>query len=167
MKRIPLYKMFAERGFSCGAEVGVYTGKNAENMFKCIPGLKLYLIDPWAGIMSETQTYDGEKVRNVAKTTLAGNNTHFIEKTSTEASLEIADRTLDFVYIDGLHTYAAVLLDILLWSPKIRPGGILSGHDYGGGRLRGVKRAVDDYTRRFGLKLNVSPCTSWWWETSI
>lgn len=40
------------------------------------------------------------------------------------------DRTLDFVYIDADHHYEAVSRDIDHWLPKVKPGGVISGHDY-------------------------------------
>jgi len=49
---------------------------------------------------------------------------------SEEVSGQIKDNTLDFVYIDGEHTYDFVMIDLVLWSRKVRPGGIISGHDY-------------------------------------
>lgn len=48
---------------------------------------------------------------------------------------------LDFFYIDGDHTYEAVKRDIQAFLPKMRPGGIMCGHDYRG-ENDGVGRAV-------------------------
>ena len=49
---------------------------------------------------------------------------------------------LDFVFLDGDHTYEHVKEDISLWLPKIRQGGLFVFHDYGG-RYAGVKKAVN------------------------
>jgi hypothetical protein len=49
--------------------------------------------------------------------------------TSREAAEIFPDRCLDLVFIDGDHSYEAVREDIGLWSPKVRRGGILCGHD--------------------------------------
>ena len=51
-------------------------------------------------------------------------------------------------YIDANHTFEHVYADIGYWLLKVRKGGIISGHDYGG-RKRGVKRAVDKW---FGVE---------------
>jgi predicted O-methyltransferase YrrM len=40
------------------------------------------------------------------------------------------DAYFDWVYVDGNHFYANVVRDIALAIPKIRPGGILAGHDF-------------------------------------
>lgn len=48
----------------------------------------------------------------------------------------------DMIFIDGDHTYEAVKKDYHLWKPKVRPGGILCGHDYHS--YVGVKQAIDE-----------------------
>jgi len=52
-----------------------------------------------------------------------------------------ADKSLDFVFIDSCHDYEAVKADIQAWSKKIRPGGVLAGHDYD---WPTVRKAVDE-----------------------
>jgi len=52
-----------------------------------------------------------------------------IMMTSKEAAEIFSDRFLDLAFIDGDHSYDAVREDIRLWSPKVRVGGILCGHD--------------------------------------
>ena len=48
---------------------------------------------------------------------------------SIEASKKYKDESLDFVFIDGSHIYKHILEDINHWYPKVKKGGILSGHD--------------------------------------
>lgn len=40
------------------------------------------------------------------------------------------DNSVDFVYIDAEHSRDALLRDIRIWWPKVKPGGIMGGHDY-------------------------------------
>ncbi len=49
---------------------------------------------------------------------------------SLDAAVKFKDASLDFVFIDAGHDYDSVKADILAWYPKIKPGGILAGHDY-------------------------------------
>lgn len=49
---------------------------------------------------------------------------------STEMAARYADASLDFVFIDASHVYEAVQRDIAAWRSKVRPGGILAGHDF-------------------------------------
>jgi predicted O-methyltransferase YrrM len=52
----------------------------------------------------------------------------------------------DFIYIDGLHTYFGVRMDILDYLPLVKEGGVIGGHDYGTSHphLQGVTKAVDE-----------------------
>jgi predicted O-methyltransferase YrrM len=56
------------------------------------------------------------------------------------------DRSLDFVYLDGSHTYEAVAEDIRCWHPKVKPGGMIGGDDFA---WEGVARAVREALDRF------------------
>lgn len=65
---------------------------------------------------------------------------------SVKAASMFPNRYFDMVFIDANHDYEAVKIDILTWMPKIRSGGIISGHDYLKGRsdLQGVTKAVNE-----------------------
>ncbi len=75
-----------------------------------------------------------------------------IEGASPGALTALVDRRFDLCYIDGDHSYEAVMLDIAACRPLVRPGGYLGGHDYGeflggvdpGGDCPGVARAVHE-----------------------
>lgn len=81
------------------------------------------------------------------------------------------DKLFDVVWIDADHRYHAIKRDIELWLPKVRPGGILSGHDYDAeyfneayieedyvdGVHHGVTKAVNE---RFGKPERLN--TTWW-----
>ncbi len=53
-----------------------------------------------------------------------------IKEFSTKASLSYKNNSIDFVFLDGNHLYKSVIADIEHWLPKIKIGGILSGHDF-------------------------------------
>jgi hypothetical protein len=53
-----------------------------------------------------------------------------IRSGSKSASEMFADNSLDFIYIDANHAYDFVVEDIDLWFPKLKKGGVFSGHDY-------------------------------------
>jgi predicted O-methyltransferase YrrM len=49
---------------------------------------------------------------------------------SSKAASSFEDESVDVIFIDAGHTYDSVKSDILSWLPKIKKGGIISGHDY-------------------------------------
>lgn len=53
-----------------------------------------------------------------------------VKKTSIEAARDFADQSLDAVYIDAEHDEDNVRADVKAWTPKIKKGGFVSGHDY-------------------------------------
>ena len=68
--------------------------------------------------------------------------------TSVEGAELFEDGSLDFVYIDGLHTYKGVIDDITAWKQKVKPGRWIGGHDYGHKLTPGVQEAVDELLGR-------------------
>jgi predicted O-methyltransferase YrrM len=54
-----------------------------------------------------------------------------IKATSVRASEMFSDNHLDLVYIDADHAEAPFREDMTVWIPKVKPGGIISGHDFG------------------------------------
>lgn len=53
-----------------------------------------------------------------------------IESDSALAADSFADASVDFCFIDAAHDYASVVRDLLAWTPKIKAGGVIAGHDY-------------------------------------
>ncbi len=134
-----------ERGFTellndlklkVGAEIGVSKGRYAKWMFNKIKGLRLYAIDPYEvyGRYVEMNNAEGQRIYDgiyeEAKKRLSGYNVEFIKKFSIDAVKDFEDESLDFVYIDGNHTFEYAIQDIAEWERKVKFGGIVAGHDY-------------------------------------
>lgn len=153
-----LPELFHELGFKVGAEIGVLEGEYSEILCKANPGIKLYCIDPWApygGYTDFVKKETFEKAYEKAKTTLAQYNCDFIKKFSMEALENFEDESLDFVYIDGNHTFQSCTNDIVEWSKKVKTGGIISGHDYIKHRKPTdihVYEVVKGYTEAYNLR---------------
>jgi hypothetical protein len=156
MNRRKLYEMFADVGLRRGCEIGVQRGRNAKVMVDVIPDLELYLVDPYEDCDWGNRTYGSrhhEKMMGMALKRFVGNDkVKLLRMYSADAVRRFEDGYFDFVYIDGMHLYDFVMQDQILWSRKVRPGGIVAGHDYvNRGDTIGVMYAVDDYTRRHGI----------------
>jgi predicted O-methyltransferase YrrM len=143
--REKLYQLFNELGYCYGAEIGVRDGENASTMFHTIPNLHLFLVDPWFDIETSriTKVYYDRALRRMKNRAAT-----IYHMTGDAASQKVADNSLDFVFIDGDHSYDGCMLDIILWGRKVKKGGIVSGHDYFYERERaGVRNAVNNYIK--------------------
>jgi len=67
-----------------------------------------------------------------------------IKGSSHEIHKDFKDESIDFLFIDGCHTYEGVKKDLQLWYPKVKKGGVISGHDYNE-ITAGIKPAVDEF----------------------
>ena len=126
---------------SVGAEIGVHKGDFSARILDIVNPKKLYLIDPW--LCFDEDTYDNswygkttaqkeldnryESVKNKFST---NNNVSILRKLSYNAANDIPDNSLDFVYIDGDHTFKGVCADFDAFYPKVKKGGYICGDDY-------------------------------------
>lgn len=139
-------------------EVGSWKGKSAA--FMCVEivnsGKKIQFdcVDLWTGL-GEPGEY--ESWQSVQQDTLyedfkknmrpVENLYNPIKSFSHEAANLYKDNSLDFVFIDAGHAYHEVKRDILCWTPKVKVGGHIGGHDYT--TKPGVKKSVDELVKNF------------------
>jgi len=119
-----------------GVEIGVSGGVGSFGMLYYLPNLKLYCIDPWlhidgapaeAGLAQEI--HDEGYATALLRVSPYKDRVTLIRKQSDAAVNDVPD-VIDFVHIDGDHRYEQVVRDIKNYMPKIRSGGLISGHDY-------------------------------------
>ena len=134
-----------------GAELGVCLGSNAESLLHNIPNLHLHLIDNgtsypvtadvgYEDCIHSGGTFDlGYIIRNVPKEKITWNL-----KITDQAVIDYPDMFFDFVYIDADHSEPQVKKDCQNWWPKVKPGGIICGHDYNEPTNLGVTHAVNE-----------------------
>lgn len=61
--------------------------------------------------------------------------------TSADVQSEIGEVPCDMLFIDGDHSYDAVITDLRTWLPSLKPGGVLAMHDID---APSVRQAYDD-----------------------
>ena len=156
-----LAEFFKEKGFSVGAEIGVYKGEFIEKF--CKVGLKMYAIDPWhsydgAGRTQKRQERQNFLYEHTQRVLAPYKDCTIIRKTSMDAIKDFKDESLDFIYIDGNHSFRYIAEDIAEWSKKVRKGGVVSGHDYFCTRPEStnlicqVGPVIDAYVKAFNIQ---------------
>lgn len=159
-----------------GAEIGVFTGALSCELLKK-DGMTLYMVDSWSTSESDSeyaksgdfhaalnQQQQDRYFESTRKTVeFAGEKAKIIRKKSVEAAQEIPDASLDFVFIDADHSYSGCKADILAWVPKVKPGGLLSGHDYKNVDYPcfGVEKAVDEFSEINNLPVELGDNFTW------
>ena len=120
-----------------GVEVGTFKGDFSKQILENWGGT-LCMIDVWREL-SDKEYLDSSNHGNFengvyreAMDNIKGfeDRAIMIRASSEIASTIFEDDSLDFVYIDANHAYDFVVEDIALWFPKLKKGGIFSGHDY-------------------------------------
>lgn len=152
-----------------GAEIGVGRGIMTKNILALLPTIKTYYcVDPW----ELTKDYD-ELLKSVGVNEIDYNEIFktfyrnvkdslgrvVIYKMVSEAAVDaVEDESLDFVFIDGNHSFEHVENDISLWFRKVKIGGLIAGHDYGE-KFPGVRKAVD---KLFWAGIETGDDSTWW-----
>ena len=149
------------------AEIGTWRGDFAAVILEHRRPQCLYLVDPWehrAEGEYEQASYGGrmeggqqaleemyESVVERFSAEIEAGRVQVLRRRSTDAAATFADESLDWVYIDGDHSYEGVKADLEAYFRTVKPGGLLAGDDYGhvGSWFEdGVTRAVDEFAER-------------------
>ena len=128
-------------------EIGCYAGESTA--IWCKNFKKVYAIDPWLDGKGYDPNDVASRVMSNAIEEQFDNrlakfeNFDKIKNFSYEVADQFEDESLDFVYIDGEHTYEGVQKDIEMYLPKVKKGGFIGGHDYKP-KWQGVMDAVNE-----------------------
>lgn len=151
--RNQLAALLRELDFKKGVEVGVAAGEYSEILSHYNPQMTVIGIDPFVPYKGyqdykRQKTLDGLE-QSAMDVSIRQSNYILIKQFSMDVLGDFEDNSLDFVYIDANHAEPFVSQDIEGWYKKVRPRGILAGHDYI--KLRGhacdVIKAVNRFTK--------------------
>ncbi len=160
-----------------GVELGVAWGEFSEQILSARVPIKighsmshfcgphcvgrLYSIDRW------TEAHHGmeEYLRALNRLAAFGTRSMVLRATFEAAAVLFEPGGLDFVYVDGYaHTGQEGGKTLEDWWPKIKPGGVMAGHDYDP-LFQPTIDAVDAFVARHGLELHLTgeaKLRSWW-----
>lgn len=141
------------------AEVGCAEGLFSKDLLDA--GAKLYMVDNWGHIPGVTgdgnfdqEWHDKNFKAAMDRVKPFGSRATVLKGLSTEMAAYIEDDSLDMVYLDAAHYEEGVLADLKVYYPKVKPGGIIAGHDYLNPDY-GVKEAVN-YFIKYLIKRDIT-----------
>jgi predicted O-methyltransferase YrrM len=132
-------------------EVGTWKGMSAAYMAVEIinsgKNIKFDCVDTWDFVPSQTEI-PSHMFDNLYEVFLKNiepvkHQINPIKALSWDGAAFYKDNSLDFVFIDAAHDYESVKKDINAWYPKVKKGGVISGHDYTW--CDDVKKAVNEF----------------------
>lgn len=144
---ILFYFAYSQEGTGRIVEIGSFKGKSTVWLAKALQlngsKEKLFAIDPHVG-----DSYD-TFLSNVSKLKLSTWVEHV--KNTSEQAAKNWNQSIKLLFIDGSHRYEDVLLDLQLWAPWVKPGGVIIMDDTDpNGNFPGVVRAINEYRQCSG-----------------
>lgn len=147
------------------AEVGVWKGHFVRDILKHTTGIEQYwAVDPWKPLPEKYGRMFRLNRNNwddlywyAAKMMKRFSALKVVRMDSTEAAKMFPKGYFDLVFIDADHFYDAVLADLKAWTPLVREGGLVTGHDLIK-KIPGVYQALTEY---FGNRVERLPATCW------
>ena len=126
------YKLL--KNYSIGLEVGVEYGKFAEKILNNWDG-KLVCVDYWEKQNDYDEPTNYKNFHDIFETfnkriKKFEDRVLVVKNFSETASKFFPDNFFDFIFIDANHKYEHVKKDIEVWYPKLKSGGLFSGHDW-------------------------------------
>jgi hypothetical protein len=127
---------------------------NAENAVKIINNSNpkiLHLIDPnIIDLKNPPSRLKDPKQASICRV-LKNSSINLIEDYSVPASKQFEDNSVDWIYIDGDHSYEFVKADLAYWLPKIKKGGYICGHDFNPffANWKGVNQALYEFVVKY------------------
>lgn len=138
-----------------GIEIGVCLAATTEHLLLNCDNIKtLYAVDnypaftDWNGSVISQERQNLMKEYALSRLNQFGERANIQYKDSIEFSTFVEDDSIDFIFIDGDHSFDGAYRDLQLYYSKIKKGGIFAGHDY---NLATVNLALNKF---FGDKVN-------------
>ena len=158
--------LFGQQKTLVGLEIGVASGWTMNHFLQNLSNLQLTGIDSYVGYMDghiqiTQELLDAQYLAaqdNISDFTPRGK---ILRGYSQDFVNSFEDKSLDYIFIDGDHSYEGALRDCELFFPKIKNGGIFAGHDWS---FDGVQKAVNEFKDRNGSP-NIKLVTTdvWYW----
>jgi Methyltransferase domain len=111
------------------AEIGVNEGAFSDEILKITKPAKIHLIDAWG---NPERYHDGLKlvIEDKFEKEIKRGMVEVNVGLSTTVLKNMPDKYFDWVYLDTEHSYFVTAEELQILQNKVKPGGIIAGHDY-------------------------------------
>lgn len=151
-----------------GVEIGTDQGWTTLYLLEQRSDLTLHGVDPYTSFTDWDNSVITQENRDMSFDKLMAKLSYYEDRykhhrlTSDDAASLFEDESLDFVFIDGLHTYEQVTSDMKNYYSKVKKGGLFCGHDFN--VIADVNKAVHEFAKSLELKeFYTTKQDVWYW----
>jgi hypothetical protein len=158
-----------------GVELGIDTAQTFCTFLQQCPKIKtLYGVDNYpltiatnSSVCDDSHVIWDEKTAEISKFfahhhvkySVHSEKAVFLEEDSSIAATRFEDNSVDFIFIDTYINYAQLTNELTAWYPKIKPSGLVSGHDWD---YEETRRGVIDFRKKLHITSDLSTFDSVW-----
>jgi hypothetical protein len=149
------------------AEIGVLEGDFSELILNYLNPTTFYLIDPYLtgteeynkGLKNHKIVYSNEmqhtRILRRFSSHIKTGTVNVDRRFSYKAVNNYSSHIFNFIYHDASHLYKDLKIDLETWFCKLKPDGLMCGHDYIEHESFGVIQAVDEFCEEYELEMIV------------
>jgi predicted O-methyltransferase YrrM len=158
--------LFQQQETIVGLEIGVASGWTMNHFLQNLSNLQLTGIDPYVGYMDGNikiaqEMLDAQYLAAQDNISDFAPRGKILRGYSQDFVNSFEDKSLDYIFIDGDHSYEGALRDCELFFPKIKSNGIFAGHDWS---FDGVRKAVNEFKDKNGSpNIRLVAADVWYW----
>jgi MMP 1-O-methyltransferase len=151
-------------------EIGSWKGRSTSFVAPVCKanGTRLVCVDHWRGSNDDlgpkyAATLAVEDVEQTFRANMKalGADVEVLALSSRDAAERFAAGSIERVFLDGSHDGPSVAEDLLLWSARLAPEGVLAGHDYDV-KHPALCAAVDEFAAARSLAVRRGPRSLYW-----
>jgi predicted O-methyltransferase YrrM len=158
--------LFQQQETIVGLEIGVASGWTMNHFLQNLSNLQLTGIDPYVGYMDGNikiaqEMLDAQYLAAQDNISDFAPRGKILRGYSQDFVNSFEDKSLDYIFIDGDHSYEGALRDCELFFPKIKSNGIFAGHDWS---FDGVRKAINEFKDKNGSpNIRIVKEDVWYW----
>ena len=147
-----------------GCELGVFLCEFSDVLLSSNKFSKLYLVDTFSGVVGSgdkrgdnIKNYNGQDLLTHANNKYINNAiVSVIQQDSFSFLRSFGPQTFDFIYIDTVHTYPHLTMELEEAHKVIKKNGLICGHDYNANVFPGVVKAVHNFCEKYSLSFKLT-----------